>query len=124
MARLRHHSAYRKTEVITNLEDKVDPTKLLTTAGVKSLANYYLDREQAMYQPKESLQYSYVGIVAISPDGQIQQVSWNVGEGGATTEASKNSEFDLALPSHTERRTLEILRIERQRIRNGGLIND
>lgn len=85
---------------------------------LKVKANYYLDAEQAKYQPKESLSYSYPRIEKISPDGMIHQVSWSVGPDGATTEASQNSEFDLVVPTYAERRNLEILRLQKGEITN------
>jgi len=109
---------YVQTSVITNEKDTgLGGNKI---AGLDSIANYYLNQQQATYQPKQSLEYSYAAIMPISPDGVIQQVSWSVGLEGATTRASKNSEFNLNVPSHAERRTLELLRVEKARLAAGG----
>jgi hypothetical protein len=110
---------YKQTGTITNDKDK-SLGGLNNASGLTVLANYYLDQEQATYQPKESLEYSYAAIMSISPDGVIQQVSWSVGLSGASTRASKNSEFNLNVLSHAERRNLEVLRAEKQRLAAGG----
>lgn len=113
---------YVQTNVVTNEKD----TGLngINSSGVKSIANYYIAEERATYLPKESLETSYSAIVPINPDGVIQQVSWSVGLSGATTKASKNSEFDLRLPSHSERRTLQILKAEKDRLKRGGKLDE
>lgn len=90
------------------------------SSGLKDRATYYLDAAQAMYQPKKSVTFSYLKIMDLSPDGKIHQITWRVGRGGATTEASENSEFDLAVPSYGERRQAEIARQERIDITNGS----
>jgi len=113
---------YVQTNVVTNEKD----TGLngINSSGVKSIANYYLAEERATYLPKESLETSYSAIVAINPDGVIHQVSWSVGLSGATTKASKNSEFDLRLPSHSERRTLQILKEQKERLKRGAKLDE
>ena len=113
---------YVQTNIVTNEKD----TSLngVNSSGVDSIASYYLSEARATYLPKESLETSYAAIVPINPDGVIQQVSWSVGLSGATTKASKNSEFDLRLPSHSERRTLQILKAEKDRLKRGGKLDE
>jgi len=114
-------SRYRQIKLIKN--DKDTGLGSVPLKGLESIANYYLNTEQEKFQPKESLSYSYAKIMKISPDGAIQQVSWTVGEQGAKTEASRNSEFDLSRPSHEDRRTLEYLKIEKARSNLGSTYN-
>lgn len=113
-------TTYDRLDVRTNEDDTAAGLNGVGTKGVKSLATYYLEAEKAVFQPKESISYSYAGLIKISPDGAIHQVSWTVGDGGATTQASRNSEFDLYVPSHDERRTLEFLRAQKESLKSGG----
>lgn len=101
-------------EVLINTITNLPSTGLNNASvGLDDRLRYYLDAEQAMFQPKQSLSYSYAGIVDLSPDGRIHQITWRVGPDGSTTEASENSEFDLAVPSYGERRAAEIARQQR-----------
>lgn len=52
---------------------------------------------------------AYNGIIPIDLDGAIQQVSWSVGDGGAETTASRNTEHDAWIPQQPERRRAEFL---------------
>lgn len=100
------------------IENRVAGPGVHGDQGIDNRIKYYLDSEVARITPKESLNYSYVEIRDISPDGAIHQVSWSVGPDGATTTASKNSEFDLVVPSYDERRMVELARIERERLQS------
>lgn len=71
---------------------------------------YYLDRAQQEYQQSRPLERVYAGLSPINPDGAIQQVTWSVGPGGATTRASWNDEHSVTTPSYAERRAWERLR--------------
>ncbi len=78
---------------------------------VNPAAQYALATAVMGYQVRSPRNMSYAGLLPINPDGAIQQVSWSVVEGqGATTRASRNHEFSLAVPSYKERRMLEKLR--------------
>lgn len=50
---------------------------------------------------------TYMGIVPINPDGAIWQVTWETGPSGATTRASRNTEWNPAIPTYRERRLAE-----------------
>jgi len=51
---------------------------------------------------------TYIGIFdTFKLDGKIQQISWEVGESGAFTRVSVNSEHDFRVPTAKERRALE-----------------
>lgn len=73
-------------------------------------ANYYLEAALSDYQVAETKDVTYVGIIPISPDGLIQQVTWTIGESGARTRASLNTEHHSAVPPFRERRFFEQLR--------------
>lgn len=72
-------------------------------------ADHYLDAVQAEYDTDETGDVQYDDLRRIDPDGAIQQVTWNTGPNGATTRASRNSEYNLAIPSYDERRRQEQL---------------
>lgn len=77
---------------------------------VDSLVDAILDKHAARYSAVQAGQAHYIGIWPAKLDGRIQQVSWDVGSGGAFTGVSENTEHDLRAPEATERR-----RIEKQR---------
>lgn len=136
--RCRYKSRTNVAYSVTNIASLVDATTPLTpdvrlpsvtnelgsglnaaSKGLKDRAKYYLDAAEAVYQPKSSTTVSYPSIVNISPDGRVHQVTWRVGESGATTEASENSEFDLNVPSYGERRAAEIAQQQRLELASG-----
>lgn len=86
---------FRVDDVSDNLED------------LKAAADYYLNAADRQYQTTITNEITYGGIVPISPDGAIQQVTWSVGNGPATTQASRNSEHALYVPPFAERRSRE-----------------
>lgn len=59
------------------------------------------------YQNIQASETRYAGLHRISPDGAIRQVTWVVGESGATTHASRNCESNPLIPKIRERRFLE-----------------
>ena len=75
----------------------------------RARAKFYLDGMAKKYRLEGGETRSYIGIVPIDPDGFIQQVSWSVGPGGATTTASTNSEHSDVIPSYPARRRAENL---------------
>jgi hypothetical protein len=58
----------------------------------------------AEWQARGTADVEYAGLLAISPDGAIEQVEFRVGPEGATTRASRNAEFAHSLAPHTVRR--------------------
>lgn len=106
---------------VTNETGVVGFTTFGVDAGLNGKCRYYLEKEQAIYKPKTAISYKYLKIMPISPDGRIHQITWTVGESGATTEASENDEFKINCPSYDERRIAEMARQERVRISNGGM---
>lgn len=86
-------------------------TGLLTNeADVNVEADAYLAAALAEFQTTLPQEVAYAGLVPISLDGAIQQVSWQMGPEGCTTRASRNSEFAAAVPEHKTRRFFEVLR--------------
>jgi hypothetical protein len=86
--------------------------KLFTNApGIITESNYYLQAADLEYQTPTPQQITYAGLLPISPDGAIQQVTWSVSSSsGATTRASRNNEFDYHIPPFRERRFYEDMR--------------
>lgn len=73
-------------------------------------ARYYAESALAVLQtvPGETIKYN--GIVPISMDGRIAQVSWNIqGGSGCGTVASINGEHDVWIPQYPVRRRAEAL---------------
>jgi hypothetical protein len=83
-------------------------------------AEYYLDAVARQYrQIDRTSDVQYAGLVDISPDGAIQQVTWRVGDGqAATTRASRNTEANFYVPSYAEKRRRERALHERERSRS------
>ncbi len=85
---------------------------------VSQAASSYLQAVAAQYQPAESLDVPYVGIVPIQVDGAIQQVTYSIhsGEGGSClTRASRNTEHSHYIPKYERRRDKAANQAERDR---------
>lgn len=63
----------------------------------------------AEFQTLRTFTVRYAGLHDIRLDGAIQQVGWEIGRGTFTT-ASRNSEFDRAIPSYKRRKEVEEIR--------------
>lgn len=72
-------------------------------------ANYYLQGMAAQYFVAGGQTQEYNGIVAIHLDGAICQASWEIGESGCMTKASRNTEHDLWIAPYPARRRAELL---------------
>lgn len=95
-------------KVIVRYDANNNVNQVLTNRRkVEQEAEHYLDAAEKALRPEPSTDIQYAGIVPISPDGAIQQVSFKVGRGPAVTRASRNIEFDLNVPSYKERRRRE-----------------
>lgn len=78
---------------------------------VNAEADYYLKAADLQFQTTDPQEIDYLGILPISPDGAIQQITWTVGtQTGAHTHASRNNEFSTATPPYRLRRVFEQLR--------------
>lgn len=97
---------------IAGYDSQNNVTSIYTnTAQVEQESNAALDGLEVEFQTEQAFQMQYAGLVAIVPDGAIQQVAWQVGPRGATTHASRNTEFSAsALSFHERRRREEISR--------------
>jgi hypothetical protein len=72
-------------------------------------ADYYISGMLQPYLVSAAQTLEYNGIAAISLDGAISQVTWNVGPQGASTTASRNTEHDVNIPPYPARRRREYL---------------
>jgi hypothetical protein len=87
--------------------------RLLEADAVKRAA-FYVDGLAAQYPTAAALTREYNGIVPISLDGAISQVTWEIGPNGASTTASRNTEHSLYVPPYPARRRAEFLRPAQQ----------
>jgi hypothetical protein len=83
----------------------------------------YLGQARLEFQTPLPQDLAYAGLWPISPDGAIQQVGWSVGPEGATTRASRNSEFSTAVPLYQTRRFFEQLR-NKKVLKMAAQVND
>ncbi len=103
----------RRDEVVANIIPDIDDAtgavrKVVTNqSDCDKQANYAIDAALLEIQQRESADATYVGLLPVSPDGAIWQVSWSVGPAGATTRVARNSEWDRAAPTYKERRMYE-----------------
>ncbi|HEY1191394.1 MAG TPA: hypothetical protein VGE74_27415 [Gemmata sp.] len=72
-------------------------------------AQHYLAGMANRYQVTGGETRQYIGIVLIEPGPSVQQVSWSVGPGGASTVASTNGEHSPSVPPYPARRRAENL---------------
>lgn len=83
-------------------QNSANPTRNTTT--LNAMADALAGEAEAEVTPQLTADIEYVGLIAISPDGAIQQVEWREGPEGATTRASRNSEFATSVAKHAVRR--------------------
>jgi hypothetical protein len=87
-----------------------DVVRLVTTeSDCVAECDHALAAVDLEYQTTNPQDRTYMGLAGISPDGAIQQVTWSVGPQGATTRASRNNEWNPAVPAFRERRQFERL---------------
>lgn len=86
----------------------VKTTKLLENDAIVR-GNYYLQGMVAQYFVSGGQTIEYNGIVGVQIDGAISQVTWEVGESGISTKASRNTEHDIWIPPYPARRRAELL---------------
>lgn len=72
-------------------------------------AKYYLDGMQAQYFQTTSQTLVYNGFEPINLDGAITQVTWQFGDDGCSTTASRNTEHEVNVPPYPARRRRELL---------------
>ncbi len=97
-------------EVIGVYNDQGQITKVtLLNADPINRANYYLNGLANQFWSSTGLVQEYNGLVPISLDGAIQQVTWTIGESGCNTTASRNTEHNFAIPPYPARRWVELL---------------
>lgn len=102
-------------EIVLNVIPTYDGNYKVTgltsnAADCDPAADYALVAADLEYQYQTPQDRTYMGLRADIPlDGAIQQITWVVGPGGATTRASRNTEWNPAVPPYTERRQLQRL---------------
>lgn len=99
-------------------------------SDVEPEAQYHLEAAANEYQDLDTDEREYPGIIDINPDGAIQQVGWTVktgNGGGAFTQASRNSEYSLAVPTYKESKriaaaqvALKLAKQQQAKSRKGG----
>ena len=81
-------------------------------------SNYYAVGRLAQYVTQAGASGRYVGLQSISPDGAISQVSWEITGSGCYTSASRLYEPSPYVPPYKERRTNDMLRVQRRADKN------
>lgn len=76
---------------------------------VREDAEEYLSAAAQQYQTTQPHERAWAGIIPLSPDGAIEQVSWQVSKAGAVTRASRHTEHDVTIPSYEERQSAILL---------------
>lgn len=77
-------------------------------ADVDAAAAVILAAVAKGYEARETGSRSYAGIKDFELDGKCPQITWTIGPGGATTEASQESEHNPWVPSEANRRLMEL----------------
>ncbi len=79
---------------------------------IQKQIDYYIKAELDSYQIKDPESRTYAGLLPISLDGAISQVTWNITDRGTTTQASRNSEHsDTTPPFEVRKRWDDIRRV-------------
>ena len=105
----------KREDIVAWVIPTYDPDHKVTAlkdnqAEVQGFASYYLDAELLEIQTQTPQDATYAGLLNISPDGKIQQVTWETNQGGATTRASTHTEWNPVVPSYRERYLLSQIR--------------
>lgn len=95
-------------------------TTNLTT--IQTDAQRVLDGIEAQYTTSLPESALYAGIIAQSPDGAIQQVTWNIGPNGATTQIARNKEVAGVSSLYAVRRLMEKQRQQKAQHHAAGKI--
>lgn len=91
---------------------------------VKEQADYYLKNEVKRYQNRNPQSATYQGFHNVDLDGAIAQITFSIdGEGYATTEASRDSEHSIVVPSFAERQRIVALKNLLKNIENLKQVN-
>ncbi len=78
-------------------------TEVLDETNLEKRADYYLDAQKQIYLPQIQQEVQYKGIVNISVDGLVQQVTWSGDtDRGAETRASQGFEANRNVPTYDE----------------------
>lgn len=101
-------------EIQLNVIGQYDANSKLTGATLLDgdadmRATYYLEGMEAQYFNNVSEIREYNGFEAINLDGAIQQITWEFGDSGCSTVASRNTEHNVYVPPLAARRRAEFL---------------
>lgn len=89
---------WRLVDVLTN-RDEIDP-----------IAGVFAKVAAEQYGSRAAEEITYPGIVPLSPDGAIQQITWTFGPDGCSTTASRNTEHAFWLPSYQQIRERQVIK--------------
>ena len=90
--------------VATVWDEDHEVDRLVTTeAEMTAECDNSLIAAALAYQGVAAQDRTYMGFVPISPDGAVEQVTWSCGPEGATTRASRGTEWNPAIPPFKER---------------------
>jgi len=97
----------RRPEIVRRVVARYSDLKVsgifLNDAEFEKEADHHLEAAAKQFEVQSSADLTYAGIVPIELDGAIQQVTWSVGLGGATTRASRNAEHSDYVPPYPDR---------------------
>lgn len=104
----------RQSDVQLNIFATYTPNQTINKTSILEndpvvRGNYYLQGMAAQFFVSGGQTIEYNGIVPVYLDGAISQATWEVGEGGIMTKASRNTEHDLWIPRYPTRRRAELL---------------
>jgi hypothetical protein len=106
----RHPDVQLEVTSVYGIENDIRAVSLLEADPVLR-STYYLAGMAQQYTLKDGGTAEYNGVVPVSLDGAIAQVTWSVGGGGpARTTASRNTEHSVYVPPYPARRRAEFLR--------------
>jgi hypothetical protein len=114
---IQHHVRVTYVDAIDNQVD----TTVSNKPACDKQARYYAEAELAKLQAKTPQTRVYNCVMPVFPDGAIQSVSWSVGLGGVSTQASRDSELSIVAVPYAVRRRAE-MEILRQQYENRGHI--
>lgn len=92
-----------RVEIRDELAREIDGDKD-NVADVNTKMDYYLDAIAKEYDAQDSATARYVGIVPISIDGKVRQITWSKSSGGIWTQASIAREHNRFTPSFEDSR--------------------
>lgn len=81
---------------------------------------YYLNATVATLEQRAARTGKFAGILPVNPSGIIQQISWEFGSNGPTTQVSGNTEHNYNVPNYYERRLYAKLQDDKRKLSGPG----